>query len=426
MKSTPVPSIAERVIAVQADAAKAQQFVADDLAAVQAREEELQAWVLIDESAPDSVSASPDGPLTGVSFGVKDLIDVAGMPTRSGSPTTDSANKSSTASCVERFESLGATVLGKTTTTEFGFFKPSKTRNPTNTEHTPGGSSSGSAAAVAAGTVPLALGTQTAGSVTRPAAYCGAAGFVLARKDVDLTGVDGMAKSLDSLGLLAQTTEDLRIATSAFLGRDLTAEISHATVLTWPGSDVADIASPMSGAIGTATDQLAAFGVAPASFDLLDHVATLVQDHPIIMAYEAHQKHGHLLNDFPEEISPQFRTLLTTGRDISNQQYWNALSRTQRTNELFKAQLKPGTVILGPAAQDSAPYGLASTGDPVLSRPWQALGYPALTVPGARNESGLPLGLQLISLPGDEAELFAIGQLLEQKLIEYYGGNESL
>ena len=235
-----------------------------------------------------------------------------------------------------------------------------------------------------------------------------------------------MAKSLDSLGLLAQTTEDLRIATSASLGRDLTAEISHATVLTWPGSDVADIASPMSGAIGTATDQLAAFGVAPASFDLLDHVATLVQDHPIIMAYEAHQKHGHLLNDFPEEISPQFRTLLTTGRDISNQQYWNALSRTRRTNELFKAQLKPGTVILGPAAQDSAPYGLASTGDPVLSRPWQALGYPALTVPGARNESGLPLGLQLISLPGDEAELFAIGQLLEQKLIEYYGGNESL
>lgn len=426
MKPTPVSSIAERVRVVQSDATKAQQFVADDLASVKAREEDLQAWVLIDENAPQTVGPTPAGPLAGVSVGVKDLIDVAGMPTRSGSITTNPENKLSSAPCIEHLESLGATVLGKTTTTEFGFFKPSKTRNPINGKHTPGGSSSGSAAAVGGRTVPLALGTQTAGSVTRPASYCGTAAFVFARQDVNLKGVDGMAKSLDSLGFLAQTTEDLNIAVAAFLNRPLTLTTGDVTVLLWTGSDIAEISPAMTDAVNNAANLLAETGLEHCSFELTDHVATLTQDHPVIMAYEAYEKHGHLLNERPEDLSPQFRELLITGRGLSQEQYDSALSRTQRTDELFRSLLKPGTVIMGPAAQDAAPYGQESTGDPVLSRPWQALGYPVLTVPGARKATGMPLGIQLIGLPGTEAELFTVGQMLEEKLTEQHGGNDSL
>ena len=182
----------------------------------------VQAWVCLSDraesDAADRDASATSGPLQGVPIGVKDIIDVAGLPTRCGSSITSPDPASASAACVRDLENLGAVVQGKTVRTEFAYFQPGPTRNPKAPGRTPGGSSSGSAAAVAAGMVPLALGSQTAGSVSRPAAYCGVAGMVLAHGAVDLSGIAGLSESLDSLGLIARGVADLAYAYQALMG----------------------------------------------------------------------------------------------------------------------------------------------------------------------------------------------------------------
>ena len=188
---------------------------------IEALEPDVRAWVHVD---PDA-HATASGPLAGIPLGVKDLIDVAGMPTRCGSTLRDSRPVERDADCVALARRLGAVPIGKTVTTEFGYFAPGPTRNPHALDHTPGGSSSGSAAAVAAGMVPLAFGTQTAGSLTRPASFCGVAGLVTTRGRFSTTGITGLSPSLDSLGLLARTVDDLHYAWAAMDSETVPAEL---------------------------------------------------------------------------------------------------------------------------------------------------------------------------------------------------------
>lgn len=379
---------------------------------IDADEAQVQAWVQrIAEPELAVAEQDPSLPLAGIPLAVKDIIDVAGLPTRCGSTITPAEPKTESAACVRRLEELGCVVQGKTVTTEFAYFAPGPTTNPAAPGHTPGGSSSGSAAAVAAGMVPLALGSQTAGSLTRPAAFCGVAGMTLAHDSVDLTGITGLSPSLDSLGLLARTVEDLAYAWTAFTGSE--SRPRGGRVLIWRGSDLDTLEPEMAQALDTTIAVLGRYqDVAELDWD--DHVRTLASDHPVIMAYEAIRERAELL-DRLDRLSEPLANLLRTGAELSDEDYRGACYRRDRSRVDLAERLGPGDVIVGPAALGPAPRGLAATGSPILSRPWQALGEPVVSVPGLRSTAGLPLGIQVIGRAGSEGDLFRVATWLAEQ-----------
>lgn len=379
------------------------------LARIEAADGELCSFVEVASTVP---AVDARGPLAGVPVGIKDIIDVAGYPTRCGSPITDSAPVTESAACVRRLEELGALVAGKTVTTEFAYFAPGPTRNPRAPGRTPGGSSSGSAAAVAAGLVPLALGSQTAGSLTRPASFCGVTGMVLAHGSADLTGITGLSPSLDSLGLLTRTLADMRIAYRAFSGDDTDAE-PVTTHLIWDGAGPDPIHPAMAQLVRIVAERLGRDGHTVAELDWDDHVHSLTVDHPVVMGYEAAREHPHLLDEHRDELSVPLVQLLADGAAITEDQYQGACYRRDRSRLDLSERMPPGTVVIGPAALGPAPEGLAATGSPVLSRAWQLLGLPVVTVAGATTGDGLPLGLQVIGWPGRENELLAAAGVVE-------------
>jgi Asp-tRNA(Asn)/Glu-tRNA(Gln) amidotransferase A subunit family amidase len=416
-------SVSDQVRSVRARSTTVTELVTRVRTAIEAREPELEAWVQLSSSVSAEAAGidndQRDLPLSGISVGVKDLIDVEGMPTRAGSSVTPSTAATSDAPCVARLRALGAVVQGKTVTTEFGYFRPGPTRNPRAFDHTPGGSSSGSAAAVGAGTVPLALGTQTAGSLTRPASYCGAAGMVLAHGSTDTSGIVGLSESLDSLGFLTRTVADLRYVHDAFVGaRPGRPSGTAARVFVWGGSDLDDLDPAMIALLGRVPALLHDLGLQAEPLDWDDHVKTLADDHLTVMGYEAARARAREFDEHRDELSPQIRDLLQQGREISDSAYSAASIRRDRSRELLREILDGSSVIVGPAATGPAPKGLAATGSPILSRPWQLLGAPVVVVPGARTTSGLPLGLQIIGLPGGEEYLFDVGEKLEAVLRE--------
>lgn len=379
---------------------------------------DLHAWVTLSERAESDAAArdaqpGPPGPMHGVPLGVKDIIDVAGLPTRCGSTITPTDPALVSAACVQALERLGAVPQGKTVTTEYAYFRPGPTRNPAAPGRTPGGSSSGSAAAVAAGMVPVALGSQTAGSVTRPAAYCGAAAMVLAHGATDLSGIVGLSHSLDALGVLARRVSDLAYVHAAWFGtgpRGLPRR-----VLTWQGSGLGELDAAMVQAvqIGVGAFEEHGLEVAPLVWD--DHIGTLAEDHALIMAYEAVRERPEVVARI-DEVSAPLADLLRTGGKVSVEDYRHACFRVERSRLDLDDLIGDDAVILGPAALGPAPEGLDSTGSPVLSRPWQALGRPVVTVPGVMTAAGLPLGLQIVGRPGAEDRLLAAAQLLEQRV----------
>ncbi|WP_432557860.1 amidase [Granulicoccus sp. GXG6511] len=406
----------ELAAAVTEGRATAAEVLADARNRIQQGEPRVHAWVALDPGADRSAgevdAGRRSGPLSGVPVGVKDIIDLAGLPTRCGSDITSAEPVGASAACVELLQSRGAVVVGKTVTTEFAYFKPGPTENPAAPGHTPGGSSSGSAAAVAAGMVPLALGSQTAGSLTRPAAFCGVAGMVLTRGAVDLGGITGLSPSLDSLGLLARSVEDLAYAQEALIGAGAGATGSG-HILIWRGSDLDTVAPAMAQAVALAEERLAEDMPGVGQLDWDDHVQTLAADHATIMAYEACRERPELLGRL-DELSAPLGELLRTGQRVVNDDYQAALIRRDRSMAELEVLLRDSGVIVGPAALGPAPAGLSVTGSPVLSRPWQLLGLPVVTVPGVRSGDGRPLGLQVIGLPGAEGRVLAQARRLER------------
>ncbi|WP_241387650.1 amidase [Rhodococcus sp. CH91] len=416
-------SIADQVRSVRTCSTTATELVSHARAAIDAQESVLKAWVhlsatIVDEAAKVDADCR-DLPLRGISLAVKDLIDVAGMPTRAGSLVTPSAAAVTDAPCVARLRSLGAVVQGKTVTTEFGYFRPGPTRNPHAPGHTPGGSSSGSAAAVGAGTVPLALGTQTAGSLTRPSSYCGTAGMVLAHGSTDTSGIVGLSRSLDSVGFLTRTVADLRYVYDAFTGSNEEArEGLPDRAFIWGGSCLGPLDTSMIALLDRLPAALDRVDLCSGPLDWDDHVQTLAEDHATVMAYEAARTRAREFEQEQDNLSPQIKDLLQQGHAISETVYAAALIRRDRSRELLSEILDGSSVIIGPAATGAAPKGLSVTGSPVLSRPWQLLGLPVVVVPGARTAAGLPLGVQIIGLPGREGYLFRVGEMLEEILRE--------
>lgn len=412
-------SISEQTKAIEGGAVPAEVLAEQTRAEIQRREPELKAWVqwssdLAAQSRKvnDVCAASP---LRGISLGVKDLIDVAGLPTRAGSPVTSSAPAGGDAACVARLRALGVIVQGKTVTTEFGYFSPGPTRNPHAADHSPGGSSSGSAAAVGAHTIPLALGTQTAGSLTRPASYCGAAGMVLAHGTTSMAGIVGLSPSLDSLGLLTRTVEDLRLVYRAFTGHGPTAG-RPAGVFVWHGSGLDDVAAPMRYVLQQLPSLVENLGIEHQPLKWDDQIQSLTSDHLTVMAHEAAHTLAAELHDHGKALSAPLRQLLDDGIHISADDHQAALVRRDQSGEQLAALLGTNSVVIGPAALGPAPMGLAATGSPILSRPWQLLGLPVVVVPGARTARGLPLGVQVIGLPGQEQQMLDFAVELETLL----------
>lgn len=381
------------------------------------------AWVEMSAAAHSTARSwdlsEQDAPLRGLAVAVKDIIDAAGLPTRCGSPaTTSAAPVSTSAACVRRLESLGAVVLGKTATTEYGYFAPAPTHNPAAPGHSPGGSSSGSAAAVADGMVPLALGTQTAGSTTRPASYCGVVGMVLAQGSVDMSGITGLSHSFDSLGLLTQTVDDVahvhRLLTGA---RNDQARTGVTRIHLWRADDLGLALDPtMTALLDRTAAELSDEGWAVDDLDWSDHIHTLLRDHPVVMAYEAARQRSSLLERL-DDISTPLAELLGNGAQTSDETYRAALVRCSTSRTRLEQLLdNQDGVIVGPAALGPPPRGLEATGSPDMSRPWQAMGLPVVTVPGARTPEGMPLGIQVIGVPGREDQVLEVARTLERLL----------
>ncbi|MFD3589825.1 amidase [Streptomyces sp. NPDC058683] len=387
--------------------------VEDALRRLERTEPDIRAWVRVDaEGARAAAERAPDGPLRGLPFGVKDIIDVAGLPTECGSSLRRGRIAEHDAWLVDRLRKAGAVPLGKTVTTEFAYFQPGPTRNPHDVAHTPGGSSSGSAAAVAAGVVPLALGSQTAGSLTRPASFCGVAGYVAPVGAWPTTGITGLSPTLDAPGLLTEHVDDLAAAVEAVDGTRCEGPDTAVRVLVWPGTELADVHPAMLDALQGTVRGLAAAGAA--TDELAGRVRTpeLAETHATVMAYEAARSLAAEAED-PGSLSRHLNDLLARGRDTPADEYRAALAVRHEARTRILELLDHADVILGPAAPGPAPHGLGATGTPVLSRPWQLLGLPVVTVPGHRDPDGMPLGLQLIGHPARVGRLLGIARHVE-------------
>lgn len=360
-------------------------------------------------------------PLRGLPVGIKDIIDTAEMPTEMGSPLHRGRQPVDDASCVALLRAAGGIVLGKTVTTEFAYFKPGKTANPRDLQRTPGGSSSGSAAAVADAMVPIALGSQTAASVIRPAAYCGTVGYVGSRGEFSLRGVQPLAQSLDSLGLLARRVEDIELVRSLLLRQPQPLQLTDAQkpkrVLICSGERIGDTDPAMQAAIERVGTLLEAQGVETVQFDDEVQLKQMVEHHQLIMAYEVARnlvyESQHL-----GALSEPLRELIGLGLAMERDLYLASLRAAVDTCTALWARYTEVDAILAPAAPGVAPLGRDRTGAPHMSRPWQAMGLPVVSLPGLVDEQALPLGVQLIGRPHSDGDLLRIARWLEVCLEE--------
>ncbi|MBY6058748.1 amidase [Leisingera daeponensis] len=353
-------------------------------------------------------------PLCGLPVAVKDIIDTADAPTGLGSALHRTRQPSDDAACVSSLRAAGALVLGKTVTTEFAYFSPGKTANPHDLNCTPGGSSSGSAAAVADGMVPVALGSQTAASVIRPASYCGVYGYVATRGLMALRGVQPLAPSFDSLGLLAADPGMLAEVSDVLTGaaglkpsRPL--DLRDLTLLQVPGTAMGPVSDEMVSAVEALAKRLRRAGALIVPFDDGGALARLVELHGAVMAFEAARNMAWEANQ-PKAVSPEFADLAACGRGISLAAHAAALEEITRLSASLERLRPASALFLAPAAPGSAPEGLAATGAPHMSRPWQALGLPVISLPAGLCANGRPLGVQLIGRRFGDAALFAAAE----------------
>ncbi len=334
-------------------------------------------------------------------------IHTRDLPTELGSPIYKGRTAATDAAIVRKLRQAGAVVLGKTHTTAFAYRTPPPTRNPRNLEHTPGGSSSGSAAAVAAGMVPLAIGTQTRGSVLRPASFCGVTGFKASYGLLPMEGVLPLAKSLDTLGFFTHTPADT-LALWEALGYPLGREEEFALGAPDP---MPEVEPPMAEAFQKTLSLLRRAGASIVSIDIAEMLARLNEASITVMFYEGARFHEQRFKEYGSRLE-HIADLVRDGLKISVEQYDEARRYIDecktRVSELYKAT----PVILVPAAMGPAPLGLSSTGDPRMNAPWTAMGTSAITIP-MPVANGLPLGLQLTAEHGQDARVIRTAMRVE-------------
>lgn len=392
---------------------------------ISAREEAVHAWIHLDAEAALAQARTldagpPKGPLHGVPVAIKDIFDTVDMPTGYGSPIYDGHRPAGDAATVALMREAGAVILGKTVTTEFAYFQPGATGNPHNPAHTPGGSSSGSAAAVADFMVPLGFGSQTAASVTRPAAYCGTVGFKSALGRFSLAGVKPLAHSLDSLGWMTRDSADAAYVHSVLTDRaaparapDLSAPPRIAICRT-PVWDAAE--PPMREALDRAAGRLANAGAAVEELALPAPFEELTDAHKTVMAHEAVRALAWERTARRDGLSDAIQQLLDGGLAIGYGDYCAALAVAATARDAFARLSETWDAVLAPAAPGEAPAGLSATGDPIFSRMWSVMGVPSIALPAGKGPLGLPLGLQLLAPASAEKRLFDIAHWIEPHL----------
>ena len=390
---------------IQADRDARKRGLEQCLQRIRELEPSIHAWVQVKPEAPTG-----DGPLSEIPFGVKDIVETKGMATEYGSPLYKGRVGTEDAAIIREMRGRGAILLGKTVTTAFAYRTPGPTRNPRNLEHTPGGSSSGSAAAVAAGMAPFTIGEQTRGSMIRPASFCGVTGF---KPTYDLLPTEGMlpfAKSLDTLGLYTHTPADM-IALWKALGKSVASEEAFSFGAPEP---IPECDPEMANAFRQSIVLLRRSGMAIKPIDIVEELKKLVEAGDVLETYEGARVHEARLKQFGDRLDENIANLVRNGLKIPTQRYDEA-SRLVADGRMRFAQIFKSTpVILTPAAVGVAPLGLSTTGDPRMNAPWTALGTPAISIP-MPVASGLPLGLQLTADLGQDARVLRAALLLDQR-----------
>jgi aspartyl-tRNA(Asn)/glutamyl-tRNA(Gln) amidotransferase subunit A len=419
--------IAELQRDIRSGALSASALVEHCLARIDAVDPSVQAWRHV---ARDSARAEADlldrdsksgrfrGPLHGIPVGIKDIIDVAGITTLANSKLrADSAPATADADIVAALRLAGAVILGKTHTTEFAYLDPSPARNPHNLAHTPGGSSSGSAAAVAAGAVPAALGTQTVGSVNRPAAYCGVAAFKPSTQSTCTHGITALAPVFDTVGFYGTKVADAvalyDAVAPAFMSSFDRVSGSRYKIVRLEDAMLDSCDGEILKRVDDAARSIAGGGHAVRAAASPEDLAMMFETQGRVVHYEASRIYRALL-DLPEDrVGPKFREMIGKGLALSETTYRDDRTRLAAARATFWATFPEIDAILFPATPQTAPAGLASTGDPRYIGPWTALGGPIVTQPIDHHANGLPIGMLVCGRPGSDRALARIACALD-------------
>lgn len=356
-------------------------------------------------------------PLFGMLVGVKDNFHVDGFITQAGTRLPVAEIQGGEAESITNLKNAGALILGKTVTTEFAFFEPGPTRNPYHPEHTPGGSSSGSAAAVGAGLCPLALGTQTIGSVIRPAAYCGSAAFKPTYDRVSRSGIIPLSPSLDHVGVFAMDISVTRRAASSLCSDwDEPISLDRKPILGIPDGLYLEAAAASALAhFNEVCDSLTEVGYELRRIRILENIQEVRSRHDLILAADAARVHEKWFDKYEILYSSKLKELVRRGQSISDSQLQDALY----AREIFRAQMtetmKENGIDLWicPSSTGPAPKGLENTGDPAMNLPWTQLGFPAVNIPVEKDPDGLPIGLQIVGKWNMDEELLAWAEEIE-------------
>jgi Asp-tRNA(Asn)/Glu-tRNA(Gln) amidotransferase A subunit family amidase len=396
----------------------------------------LEAWAWLDAGRAQRSAAAADLrqrngeagplPLNGVPVGVKDIIHTHELPTEMGSAIFAGHHPAQDAAIVERLLAVGALVMGKTSTTEFAFMHASKTRNPWNTLHTPGGSSAGSAAAVAAGFVPAAIGTQTNGSVIRPAAFCGVVGFKPTKGTLPYGGINMFSPTLDQLGVFARGVADAALLVAPLADsasgiaphpapRRTTPRFAMLMEYPWikPGTEQRAM-------LLACANTLRAAGASVTEVPLPADCADAQRVHRTIMLFEAVSELGALQDKERERMSAKLNAGLDAGRNLAEEDYLQALELRRQMITHLPLWLGDYDALLSPPATGGAPNGLGDTGDPGFCTFWSLTAAPAITLPVGWNRSGVPLGVQLTAVPRSDAALLDVAAWCEEQLFPAY------
>lgn len=401
---------------------KSEALVSACLERIAQREREVHAWAYLDQEralaeARQRDREAPRSALHGVPVGIKDVIDTADMPTEYNSPIYRGHQPKWDAACVALLRRAGCVILGKTATTEFANNHPAATRNPHNLAHTPGGSSSGSAAAVADRMVPLALGTQTGGSVIRPGAYCGVAACKPSFGSINRAGLKFVSESLDTIGVFARTVDELAPLLHILTGRAIAEEqktkprIGLCRTPRWRDADGETQAN-----LERAAQVLAKAGARVSDFELPKGSDALFNRHGAVMGYESARALAWEQMQFPEQISASLRPRLEAGWRITRQDYDEVRGIARACRRQLAEELREFDFLLTPSAPGAAPASLASTGDPVFNRAWTLFGVPCVTLPFGAAANKLPLAVQLVGAFDEDMKLLEWAKWAQRQL----------
>lgn len=391
-------------------------FAAANIERIRQREKTVMAWACCDpdrvlEKARELDRVSPKALLHGIPVGIKDVVDTIDSPTEYGSPIYKGHHAAWDASCVSLIRSHGGIIMGKTVTAELATYFPGKTANPHNCAHTPGGSSSGSAAAVADFMVPLAIGTQTAGSVIRPASYCGVVGYKPSYGWINRVGMKIVSETLDTLGLFSRSVEDAALLGTVLTGRSLVLDdrssrrrprIGFCRTHEWAYAKPESVTT-----FESAWEKLKLAGAETREIILPESFGKLAAMQRDIMFYEAAKSLAYEYNTHKELLSIQLRDLIEAGKSIPVETYDTSLKHAAQCRRQLGSVFKDVDIIIAPSVPGEAPEGLASTGDPIFNRIWTLLYVPALNIPCSFGPQGLPVGIQVVGRFGDDRHMLA-------------------